>query len=286
MNFFKKMMSSLSLVLLISALCLQPASAVSQSLPAGLPPDAYLGAEIEDQPALLSLADYTVKQYKGTYKWVQKCGGYYYVYSPMSNAYQSTYANILLPTGLNRASGARNAYISMGIYGSDHAIDLGICNRNGYWVPYYYEKGSEFVEESSTYAAPSTATSAQITVKPVNTTTVQLYVQWKDANNNNVGTTYNRQISVADGNLTLVNGKIQCQFYRFASLVATGTDNQGDGSYMTGGMFRYCQLYNGSSYVSWGIGTATVETCFLVSPSHTTLTYSGQNDTFNIKHNG
>lgn len=288
MKIGKKFTSIFSALLLLCTFCFPYASAASDTLPAGLPPNAYCDTTAEDSPTTLSLGDYSYTQIKGTYHWVQKCGGYYYVYAPMTTAYQSTYANILLPTGLDRADGTRNAYISMGIQGSSsHYIDLGICYRGNYWVPYYYEKGSSFVEEPSTYAAPPEAVSAQITVKPVSTTVVQLYVQWKDTSGNNVGTTYNKQISLAAGTLPTANGKIKCQFYRFASLVPKGSDDQGDGSYMTGGVFRYCQLYNGSSYVSWGIGaSATVYSCFLVSPSHITLTYSGQNDTFNIRHNG
>ena len=287
MKLGKKFASLLSAILLISTLCIQSASAINLNLPAGLPPDAYPTMPSSSQLTPSSLNDYAIRQIKGSLNFKQQCGGFYYAYGPMSNAYQSTYANILLPTGLNRANNTRNAYISMGIIGSDHSMDLGICNRGNGWVPYYYEKGSDFVEEGSIYSAPSTAVSAQITVKPINTTTVQLYVQWKDANDNNVGVTYNNQIGVRAGNLKMVNGKIQCRFFRFASLVnSISQDNQGDGSYMTGGMFRYCQLYNGSNYVSWGIGSSTVTDCFLTSPSHMTLSYSGQNDTFNIRHNG
>ena len=269
-------------IILMSENCL----AISSGLPSGLPPNAYVGLPNLGENTIKSLGDYSYNQIKGTYHWIEQCGGYYYAYSAMSNTYQSAYANILLPTSLNRANGKRNAYISLGITGSNHAIDLGICNRNGNWVPYYYEQGGEFVAESTTYAAPSTAKSAQITVKPIDTTTVQLYIQWQDANGNNVGTMYYKHITVFDGNLQMVNGKIKCKFFRFASLVPIGSDNQGDGSYMTGGMFRYCQLYTGSNYVSWGIGASTVEHCFLVSPSHISLAYSGQNDTFNIYHNG
>ncbi len=66
----------------------------------------------------------------------------------------------------------------------------------------------------------------------------------------------------------------------------TLTDNQADGSYLTGGMFKNCQLYNGTSYVSWGKEDSTVKDCFSVSKSHVTLSWSGQNDTFNIRFNG
>lgn len=288
MKSFKKIVCLFTTILLLSALCVQPASAAQVTM-RGLPPDAYLGnpvPEIEPQ----SLGDYTVKQYTGTYYFIEKCGGYYYAYSPMGTSYQSAFVNVKLPTGLNRA-GVRNAYISLGIQGSRHGIDLGICNQGSGWMPYSNDVGEgttanpAFVRYSG-YAAPSSAVSAIMTAKPISTTQVYLYVQFQDASGNNVGTAFERNISVASGNLKMSGSKVSCQFFRFASLVPLGADNQGDGSYMTGGMFRNCQLYNGSKYVSWGIGSGTVKDCFAVSPSHITLSYSGQNDTFNIRHNG
>ena len=127
-----------------------------------------------------------------------------------------------------------------------------------------------------------------MTAKPISTTQVYLYVQFQDASGNNVGTAFERNISVASGNLKMSGSKVSCQFFRFASLVQpeSAYDNQGDGSYMTGGMFRNCQLYNGSKYVSWGVYSGNVSSCFAVSTSHITLSFSGQNDTFNIRHNG
>ena len=285
MKYFKKILSCFTAILLLTTLCL-PSAMAAQTLPLGLPPDSYPHTSV----APCSREDYSIKQIKGKINFTEAAGGFYYAYSPMSTTYQSCFVNVLLPTGFNRA-GVRNAYISLGISGSKHGIDLGICNQGSGWMPY----SNDLREGTSTnpafrtypgYVAPSTAKSAQITAKPVSTTKVHLYVQFQDANGNNVGTAFDKDISVASGNLTMSGGKINCKFFRFASLVPTTEDDQADGSYMTGGMFRYCQLYNGSKYVSWGIGTNTVSDCFIHSTSHITLSYSRQNDTFNIRHNG
>lgn len=75
-----------------------------------------------------------------------------------------------------------------------------------------------------------------------------------------------------------------CRYYRFASLVPLATDNQSDGTYMIDGQITNCQLYNGSNYVSWGIGTARVTNAWKVSSSKITLSYTTYNDTFNIRH--
>lgn len=121
----------------------------------------------------------------------------------------------------------------------------------------------------------------------MNSTTVHLYIQFKDANDENVGKVFDKDIKVTSGNISVSNEKLSNgQFYRFVSFITAGTDNQADGSYLTGGMFKNCQLYNGTSYVSWGKEDSTVKDCFSVSKSHVTLSWSGQNDTFNIRFNG
>ena len=112
-----------------------------------------------------------------------------------------------------------------------------------------------------------------------------MYVQFLDSSGSNVGTMFDQDISVAANNLTFSSsGNPICRFYRFASLVPTGTDNRNDGTYMTGGQITNCQLYNGSSYVSWGINTARVSDAWKVYPSCISLSYTQYNDTFAISH--
>lgn len=240
-----------------------------------------------DLPVPFSLNDYQVTQYKGSYNFVEKSGGYYYMYSPVTSKYRSAYAYIVLPTGFNRAN-HRNAFISLGMKGK-HGIDLGITNQGKGWCPYMsdFNASPHHTEIYDDYVAPSTAKGAIITIKPVNSTTVHLYIQFKDANDENVGKVFDKDIKVTSGNISVSNEKLSNgQFYRFVSFITAGKDNQADGSYLTGGMFKNCQLYNGTSYVSWGKEDSTVKDCFSVSKSHVTLSWSGQNDTFNIRFNG
>lgn len=211
-------------------------------------------------------------------------GAHYYAYSAYSNTYTEAFANIKLPTGFNNNSGARNGYISLGITGSQHGIDLGLRNSGSGWHPFYYDVTAHQFTTFEAYVAPSTATNALITVKPVNATTVHLYVQFLNSAGTYVGTPFDRDITVAADNLVSSGGKMMCRYYRFASLVPVGTDNQSDGTYMTGGQITNCQLYNGSSYVSWGISTARVTNAWKVSSSKITLSYTTYNDTFNIRH--
>lgn len=214
-------------------------------------------------------------------------GAHYYAFSDYSSSYYEAFANIKLPTSYNNANNTRNGYISLGIYGSAHGIDLGLKNDGSGWYPYSYDVGQTFTDYTA-YRAPSTATNAIITVNPVDTTTVRMYVQFLDSNGNNVGTAFNQNIAVASGNLQYSGGYIACRFYRFASLVPIppNPDNQKDSSYILGGQFTNCLLYqrSTSSYVSWGIDTARVTNAWKVSPERISLSYSTYNDTFAIDH--
>lgn len=213
-------------------------------------------------------------------------GAHYYAFGSKSTTYSEAFSNIKLPTSLN--VGQRVAFISLGIHGDIRGVDLGLKNVGDGWMPVYYDGyGDTFVEYPS-YISPSTATNAVIVVKPVDTTTIQMYVQFLDANGNNVGTTFWKQIPVKAGNFTSTSGKVNCQYYRFASLVPqlNTTDNQKDGTYMLNGQFTNCQLYNGSSYVNWGIGNSTIVYAWKVSPERISFSYSGTTDTFSIDHWG
>lgn len=213
-------------------------------------------------------------------------GAYYYAFSGASTTYSEAFANIKLPTSMNYANGTRHAFISLGIYGSKHGIDLGIMNTGSGWYPVYYDVtvGGEVFPA---YTAPSNATNAKIVVKPVNNTTVHMYVQFLNSSGANVGTPFDKDIRVQAGNLTGTAGNISCRFYRFASLVPNnGVDNQRDSSYMLGGQFTNLGLYNKNSraYDTWGIGTARVTNAWKCSPERITLSYTANSDTFKIDH--
>lgn len=210
-------------------------------------------------------------------------GAHYYAFSGYSNTYSEAFTNVQLPTDFNNNSGTRNGYISLGITGSVHGIDMGLCNTGSGWFPFIYDVGNTFTTFAS-YVSTSSATNAIITVKPINTTTVNMYIRFVDSSGNTTGLVFDRDITVTSGNLVTSSNKIMCRYYRFASLVPVGTDNQSDGTYMTGGQFKNCQLYNGSTYVSWGIGTARISNAWEVSSSKISVSYTEYNDTFSIQH--
>ena len=212
----------------------------------------------------------------------QGVGAHYYAFSGYGTGYSEAFSNIKLPTGFNNRN-IRNGYISLGVTGTAHGVDMGLRNSGSGWHPYVYDVGHNF-SAFTQYTAPRTATNAVIVVKPISTTKIAMYIRFVNAAGQTVGTTFDRTITVSSGNFVYSGGRIACRYYRFASLVPTGNDNQSDGTYMTGGQFTNCQLYNRSNYVSWGINTPRVTNAWKVSSSKITLTYGATNDSFNIRH--
>lgn len=215
----------------------------------------------------------------------QDLGAHYYAFSPYSTQYSQLFVNIKLPTSFYNAD-RRNGYLCVGVYGALGGIDLGLQNVGTGWRPYYWDTVGRVGGEYSAYTAPSSATNALVCVKPVDASTVYLYVQFIDSAGNYVGTEFARNLTIGSGNLSVSSGGIRCRYFRFASLVPKlgMTDDRADGSYMLGGKMTNCQLYNGTSYESWGISTANVSSAWKVYPECITLSWAASSDTFDISH--
>lgn len=229
----------------------------------------------------------------------QNSGGYYYAYSDFTKNHSEAFGNIKLPTGFNNEN-RRNAFIAFGITSPDgYGIDAVIKNEGSGWWPCVYDtKGNTFTEWSE-YKAPSTATNAKIVFKPINNTTVGLYIQWLNSSGNPVysqGQTgpFDMNISISSRpGLVDTSGAsgFNCRFYRFASFVPkTGDgsgDNRNDGSYMTGGMFLNLGIYNKTrnAYDNWGIGTSQISVAWITHPENCSVTSTTTSDAFVIRHN-
>jgi len=219
-------------------------------------------------------------------------GAHYYVYSTVTSEYAEAYTRIKLPTSLNLSNenNGRNAYISLGIFGTlgNLGVDMGIRNEGSGWSPYTYDVcGKNFEVYDLTV---TNAKKAVIVATPLSTTVLRLYVQFQDAKGNEISYFY-QNIPVASGNFQLGdNGEVACHYYRFASLVNQDgeEDNQEDGTYMLGGNFNGLALYkrSTSTYENWGMTSSLVNQAWLVSPDHITVTYASGSDTetFSIKH--
>lgn len=286
MKAIRRLIAIIMAIAMITVSCICYATASGTRIPISTPTRVF-GGQYMPMPA----SNY-VDNIVGNAPYVDtNIGAYYYVYSGLSTTYSEAFANIKLPTSLNLANGTRHACISLGIAGDGVAIDLGLINVGNGWTPVYNEVlgtggvGELFPE----YTAPSTATNAKIVVKPVNSNTVHMYIQFLNASGQNVGTTSDRDITLEGSSFNSSGTYIPCQYYRFASLIPAGCpDNQSDGSYMIGGQFINLGLYNRntSTYDTWGIETARVVSAYRVHPEHISLNYGSNYDTFNINHNG
>lgn len=84
----------------------------------------------------------------------------------------------------------------------------------------------------------------------------------------------------------LEDGIIKNRFYRFASLVPNGKDDQDDGTYMIGGQFTGLTIVKDKNSQSWGISENNIDVAWLVSSSRIEFSYQDDNDYFSIIHKG
>ena len=179
-------------------------------------------------------------------------GGYYYAFSKelSTKTYTEVFANIVLPTRFNRTAAVpRNAYIAFGIRAKNgYGVDLGLANTGRGWYPCYFDTLGIY-DDFPDYVAPSNATNAGIVVKPIDEKHVHMYIQFQDINGKNVGKTFDQTISVE----TRPGG--WNRYYRFASMIVGENDpnNVSDETYMVGGKFTNMGIYNGNTYIPWGI---------------------------------
>lgn len=215
-------------------------------------------------------------------------GAHYYAFSPEVNMsrYTEVMANIVLPTqleldGTNPTTGDKYAYISLGIAqdASGNAVDMGICNHGSGWYPVYNDVVGGDTIHLTAYTAPSTATNAMIVVKPLTSTTLGFYVEFRNAAGNTVGTVFNQTITVTSHTWK--------RYYRFASLVGLNYNSESDSTYMLGGKFTSILMYDSvqGTYVPWGIPTTMTSNAWIAGYNKCQLPqYNSTTESFQIDH--
>lgn len=213
----------------------------------------------------------TTKVLKGKALFVETdTGSHYYAFSPVlsTSRYKEVMANIVLPTQLElkgTGSEVKYAYISLGIggpLGAGDAVDLGICNHGSGWYPVYNDvqkptepKGEHFTDY---LVKDGVASNAIIVVKPIDSTHVGLYVEFRNAAGATVGKVFDQSIQVTKTNWS--------RYYRFASLLGFDDNTMDDSTYMIGGKFTSLQIYDGTArkYLPWGIYTNYISNAWIV----------------------
>ncbi len=209
-------------------------------------------------------------------------GAHYYAYSPYITGYSKVTSFIKLPYSLNTNQGARNAYISFGVLGLYGSIDTGIINSGEVWKPYYYDiKNGDFVCFHD-YAAPEGTTVVGIEIEVTSSRTIIFSLSFR---NDDLVILKSFSTSIdASHILVYEHSKVKNRFYRFASLVPVGKDNQNDGTYMVGGQFTGLTIVKNNQCQSWGISSDNIDVSWLVSSHRITFVYQFDNDEFSIIH--
>ncbi len=219
-------------------------------------------------------------------------GANFYAFSTHTTELQCVAGYFEIPTDLDLADETRVAYVSAGIAGLTHGIDLGIRNDGGRWHPYYYDGRHLFVSfddwlsESLGFVADESAVRAAFAVAPYSDTQVAFSVYFLDEDGEEVGA-FDYVITVAEDNLSFIDGQAFVRFFRFVSLVHLdgAEDDQHDGSYIVNGGFSNLKVerYDGRRH-DWGIETEWVEKAWIVSPERIQVYEREDGESVNINH--
>ena len=208
-----------------------------------------------------------------------KAGAHYYAYSPYKTGYSKVKGDIILPYTLN--TGNRNAYISFGVLGINGIVDIGIMNGGNGWRPCYYDvKNKDF--HAFNEFAPSNTTRVVIVIDVYQNRKIDFYISFRN-DNFDILKSFETQID-ASHILEYEKNKVKNRFYRFASLVPKGIDDQNDGTYMIGGKFNNLIIINNNKEENWGIGYNNIDVAWKVSSNRIDFDYYNNDEYFDIKH--
>ena len=208
-------------------------------------------------------------------------GAHYYAYSPYITGYTKITGNIELPNSLHTSKGKRNAYISFGVVGLYGSIDMGIMNSGEGWKPFYFDvKNKKFFSFKDFTVKDAINVVIQIDVSPNRKALFSL--QFKGENS----CLLKYFLTEVDASHILVyeNSKVKNRFYRFASLVPVGKDNQNDGTYMIDGKFKDLKIVKDNEEQNWGIDSDNIDVSWLVSSRRITFKHKNDNENFSIIH--
>lgn len=212
-----------------------------------------------------------------------KVGAHYYAYSPYLVGYSIVTSFITLPSHLNTRSGSRNAYISFGVLGLYGSIDLGIMNSGNGWCPYHYDIKKQEFKAYKDYFAPYGTKIVGLELEVNSQRIVKFALTYREANLK-VLSYFQKRMDLSHI-LVYEDGKVKNRFYRFASLVPTGEDDQNDGTYMVGGQFTGLTIVKNDNGYPWGIAEDNIDVAWKVSTKRMHISYDDKTDVFDIAHN-
>ena len=221
-----------------------------------------------------------IKNDKALYDPEKNAGAHYYAYSPYSTGYSKITSYIQLPSSLN--NGNRNAYIAFGVYGLNGGIDIGIRNTGTLWHPFYYDVQKKNFKSfnSDNDLAPSETKIIGIEVEVTSDKNILFSLSYRTSDLN-ILKSFNTKIEAKH---IFEEGVVKNRFYRFASLVPIGEDDQEDGTYMLDGKFTGLAIVKNNNVQSWGISGDDIEYAWIVSSSKIEFSYQDGNDNFSINH--
>ena len=209
-------------------------------------------------------------------------GAHYYAYSPYSAEYSKVRVLLQLPDSINTNNGKRNAYISFGIIGINGGINIGLINAGKGWRPFHYFIKTQEMFCYNEYCSNDETEFIEIEIEVTQERKLLASFTLK---NSTLFPLKNLNIEIdASDILEYENDKVKVRFFRFASLVPVGEDDQNDGTFVKNGKFTQLSIVKNNITESWGISGNNIEISWLISSKRIKVEYRKSEEKFSIIH--
>ena len=161
-------------------------------------------------------------------------------------------------------------------------MNIGIISGGDDWTPFHYSINTQEMFCFKEYKSNSETKFIEIEIEITQERQLIASFIYRDSNLLQLNT-LQFEIDVSEI-LEYENGKVKLRFFRFASLVPLGKDNQNDGTFMIKGKFTKLSIVKNNKTESWGIPGNNIESSWLVSSNRIKVDIEDSEEEFSIVH--
>lgn len=211
-----------------------------------------------------------------------KVGAHYKCYSQVIIGSAKVKTMAKLPDSINTNFESRNGYMSLGVRGYNDSINVGILTSGIGWTPFYYYHQTEYMFCFKEYKTNEDIEFIEMEVEVTEKGVLSAYFGFR---NSTLFLLYSLHFELDISHiLEFENDKATYKFFRFASLVPKGEDDQNDGTFIENGKFIGLTITINNKTESWGISDNYIEDSWVISSKRIKVEYANNEEKFSIIH--
>ena len=211
-----------------------------------------------------------------------KVGAHYKAFSQVIIGDSKTKTLVKLPDSINTNCGDRNGYISCGVCGENDSINVGLLGDGIGWTPFYYFHKTQFMYCFKEYKTNEDIKFINIEIEVTAKGELLAYFGFRNSTLFLLNS-LNFKMNISHI-LNFENGEAKYKFFRFASLVPRGEDDQNDGTFIENGKFIGLTIIRNNKTESWGIAGNNIEDSWKISFKRIQVEYDSYEEKFSIIH--